>query len=123
MTNPHDLPSKPQGDAQLVDDLSIRELRVANGKLRGDCVEAITGPTADRWDALALVGWLWHKRIDSTASLTLWQDMTAGQLATLLGLSDDQGVDQVDDVDQGDDGDEQLPAAEWSDPTHPEPSP
>jgi hypothetical protein len=94
-----DLPHKPQGDASLLDDLSIRELRVANARLRADVVDAITAPTADRWDALALAGWLWHKRADPTARLERWTELTAGQLANQLGLNDDDQAGE--DADAG----------------------
>lgn len=131
---------RPQGERPLLDDLSLRELRVANAKLRGDVCAAITERNADRWDALALVGWLWHKRQDPTAKLDGWTNLTAGQLYELLHLNGDQ-VDVEDDgsphtadptVDQGDDPDDGEPAADWTadpaaelaaDPTVPAPAP
>jgi hypothetical protein len=101
---PDDLP-----DLQLtgdpLDGLSVRELRVGNAKLRGDLVHAITTPTADRWDAMALMGWLHAKRLDPTAKLDPWLDLTAAQLSKALRYvapqpadSDDVVVDQVDVV-------------------------
>lgn len=97
---PHpDLPIKPQGpDADLLDDLTVAELRIANTKLKADCVDAVTTPTAHRWDAMALALWLWHKRLDPQADLTLWQTLTAAQLHLHAGAIE---VDQAGaDVDQ-----------------------
>lgn len=110
---PPDLPAGvaylPQGEAPLLDDLGVRELRVGNAKLHGDCVHAITANTADRWDALAIVGWLWHKRQDPRALLENWTALTAGQLSEALGLAgrpaDGEDVDQGDDPDDGTSGD------------------
>lgn len=90
------LPHKPQGDADLLDDLTVAELRIANTKLKADAVEAITAPTQHRWDALALVLWLWHKRSDHQADLTAWQALTAGELAGHIPHGDDDD-DQADD--------------------------
>ena len=70
--------------ADPLDGLSVRELRVANGKLRADVVHAIMAPTADRWDAMALVGWLHAKRLDPTAKLDPWLDLSAAQLSKAL---------------------------------------
>lgn len=111
-----DLPHKPQGDDDLLDGLTVRELRVGNGKLRADLVNAITEPTADRWDALALAGWLWAKRTDPAARLDPWTDLTASQLVELLDLNTDPTVDD-------DQADDQADVDELADPTPPGPSP
>ncbi len=100
---PDDLPDL-QLTADPLDSLSVRELRVGNAKLRGDLVHAITTPTADRWDAMALMGWLHAKRLDPTAKLDPWLDLTAAQLSKALRYvapepsGDDVVVDQVDVV-------------------------
>lgn len=109
---PPGIMDRPQGEAPLLDDLSIRELRIGNAKCRADIVTAIQVPTADRWDALAIVGWLWHKRRDPQARLEAWTDLTAGQLSVALGLAGDQ---EPADVDQGDDGPDDGPPAPWTD--------
>lgn len=118
-TPPEGTVDRPQGDRPLLDDLTIPELRVANGKLRGDCVEAIQRPTFDRWDALALVAWLWHKRLDPRARLDAWTALTAGELSQLLHLAgdpaDDQAGDDQVDVDQGDDPDDGTDDDPWTD--------
>lgn len=112
-----ELPTRPQGDANLITDLTVQELRIANTKLGADVVDAVTTPTAGRWDALALIGWLWHKRnVDPRAQLAPWQACTAGQLGELLGNVD--GDDQVDgDQADADDVEEAIAA----DPTVPAP--
>jgi hypothetical protein len=70
--------------------LRVPELRVANAQLsrtlgrQVDVLDAITRPTADRWDAMAYVAWVIHKRTDPTAQLGLWTGATAGELSTAL---------------------------------------
>lgn len=70
--------------------LRVPELRVANAQLsrvlgrQVDVLDAITRPTADRWDAMAYVAWVIHKRTDPTAQLGVWTAATAGELSTAL---------------------------------------
>lgn len=72
--------------------LRVPELRVANATLsrtlgrQVDVLDAITRPTADRWDALAHIAWILHKRQDNTAQLGLWTNLTAGELSTALAV-------------------------------------
>lgn len=80
---PDDLPALALAGDPL-DTLTIRELRVANGKLRADVAHAITEPTEDRWDAMALVAWMHAKRQDPTAKLDPWLALTAAQLMKAL---------------------------------------
>lgn len=116
---PHpDLPIKPQGDdADLLDDLTVAELRIANTKLKADVVDAVVTPTAHRWDGMALALWLWHKRSDPQADLTTWQSLTAAQLHLHAGAIelDVAGDDQA----PGDAGDDDADPAQviGSDPT------
>lgn len=72
--------------------LRVPELRVANATLsrtlgrQVDVMHAITAPTADRWDALAHIAWLIHKRQDPQAQLGLWTNATAGELSDALEM-------------------------------------
>jgi hypothetical protein len=112
-----------------VDSLTIPELRIGNAKLRGDLVHAITAPTADRWDALAIVGWLHEKRQNPRANLATWaaDNVTPPDLMRALTPTVPEKSSDVDD--QGDDVDEGTPAdretaldeAVSADPTAPTP--
>lgn len=72
--------------------LRVPELRVANGTLsrtlgrQVDVLDAITRPTQDRWDALAHIAWVIHKRQDPQAQLGLWTNRTAGELSEALAV-------------------------------------
>lgn len=86
--------------------LRVPELRVANATLsrtlgrQVDVLDAITRPTQDRWDALAHIAWVIHKRQDHQAQLGLWTNLTAGELSGALAVravpepAEDQGEDQ-----------------------------
>jgi hypothetical protein len=101
------LPHKPQGDADLLDDLTVAELRIANTKLKADAVEAITAPTQHRWDALALVLWLWHKRSDHAGR----PDRLAGAHRRPAGRPYPA---RDDDDDQADDDRERRRRSPWT---------
>jgi hypothetical protein len=72
--------------------LRVPELRVANATLsrtlgrQVDVLDAITRPTQDRWDALAHIAWVIHKRQDHQAQLGLWTNLTAGELSEALAV-------------------------------------
>lgn len=72
--------------------LRVPELRLANHQLsrvlgrQVDVLDAITTPTADRWDAMAYVAWVIHKRQDPTAQLGLWTGATAMELSAALAI-------------------------------------
>lgn len=78
---------KLTGDA--VNSLTVQELRIANGKLRADVVHAITEPTADRWDGLALVAWILAKRQEPTIPLTRFTELSIAELMQILTPPDD----------------------------------
>jgi hypothetical protein len=112
--------------ADPLDSLTIPELRIGNAKLRGDLVHAITTPTADRWDALAIVGWLHAKRLDPRARLETWtaDDVTAERLSWAVRYAPPVPVDG----DQDDDAEPRPPvtaavveARAKEDPTVPTP--
>jgi hypothetical protein len=86
--------------------LRVPELRVANAQLsrtlgrQVDVLDAITRPTADRWDAMAYVAWVIHKRTDPTAQLGIWTGATAGELSNALQVRETpQPAVQEDDPD------------------------
>jgi hypothetical protein len=107
-----------------VDTLTIPELRVGNAKLRADIVHAITRPTEDRWDALALVAWLHAKRVDPRARLETFTKLTVEQIAKVVAWNPPDPVDQDVDLVTGPTAtidDVARRAAE--DPTGPTPAP
>lgn len=77
-----------EGDA--THGLRVPELRVANATLsrtlgrQVDVLDAVTAPTADRWDAMAHIAWVIAKRSDPTAQLGLWTNATAKELSEAL---------------------------------------
>lgn len=92
--------------------LRVPELRVANAQLsrtlgrQVDVLDAITRPTADRWDAMAYVAWVIHKRTDPAAQLGIWTGATAGQLSEALQVRERPTVP----ADSGDDQDGPVPS-------------
>lgn len=72
--------------------LRVPELRLVNHQLsrvlgrQVDVLDAITTPTADRWDAMAYVAWAIHKRQDPQAQLGLWTGATAMELSQALAV-------------------------------------
>ena len=83
--------------------LRVPELRLANHQLsrvlgrQVDVLDAITTPTADRWDAMAYVAWVIHKRQDPTAQLGLWTGATAMELSAARAIRPHAERDTTDD--------------------------
>lgn len=111
-----------------VDSLTVPELRIGAAKLRADLVHAITTPTADRVDALAIVGWLHEKRLDPRANLATWanETVTFVDLANALRFVPPEPAESDDVDDQADEGtpadrEAALDEAVSADPTAPTP--
>ena len=108
-----------------VDTLTIPELRIGNAKLRADIVNAITRPTEDRWDALALVAWLHAKRLDPAARLETFTRLTVEQIAQVVKWEPPPAADddQVDTLPAKPATIDQVAAQAEADPTVPTPAP
>lgn len=89
-------PVLPAG-ADVLDDLTVRELDIVSRQLKCDVYDAVGNDAGGaRWSALARLAWLWAKRTDPTAKLDPFLDYTGAQLTQLLRMG-------ADDVDESDD--------------------
>lgn len=98
----------PEG-LDAVDNLTIGELDYASRKL-GVSVDRAIAKDLDglRWRALAMVAWVWHRRVDRAAKLESWLEH-AGVEELLHALRMDE-----DEIEEGEEGE---PAAADEDPT------
>lgn len=69
---------------------TVRELGIINRQLGADAIAAGQSDGPLRWEALARLGWVLHRRKDPTASVETWLDLELPRLLELLGLADEQ---------------------------------
>lgn len=98
-----------------IDVLTVRELGIASKRLGEDPVESINAPTTKRFEALATLGWLLDRRTNPQAPIGAWLDLSGNKVMDLLGLLDDDGLDEA--------GRKALAAADDANPTDPSTAP
>lgn len=85
-------------DKHMLNNLTVGELDTASRQIKADVVQAVSGANdgVNRWAAIARVAWLWARRQDPKAQLQTYLDMEPDDLATLLGMDDDEEEPALD---------------------------
>lgn len=97
-------PVVPAG-CDALDDLTAGELGVVGRHLKADPYEAVQGTenaAGLRWEAMALIAWVWRKRTDPRAKLAPIMALRGHEVAQLLGMGSDDT--ETDDDGAGDEG-------------------
>lgn len=104
--------SIPEGCDPL-DDLMVAELDIASRQLKHDVYACVGQKDGDGryWHALALLAWLWAKRLDPKAKLEPFRQLKGAQLTEVLRLNDLPDDDSADDASAEENPTDSAPAS------------